>query len=392
MNTIHEAPPELLTEREAESSEPTWLELLAAVGEHKWLATAVFLLIVGLGGAYTFMLPRLYTSSTLLLPPQQQQGAASAVLAQLGALAGAAPGLKSSDEMYAAFLRTQTLQNILIDRYKLVEWYGEENRTDARLTFQQLTRVSADKKTGLVTVEVDDRDPQMAATLANAHVQELAKLLARLAVTEAQQRVLFLEDQVSKGRDALAKAELAFRKAQAETGFVASQALAETGVKAGIELRSLIAAKEVALKSLSRFATPQNAEVQRLASELAALREQLLKIEQGSGPGKNSYTEGSDALSAYREVKAREAGLEFLVKQYEIAKVDEAKEGSTLQQVERASPSEKPSRPRRLPMLVMFVLVGLAAGVSSAFVRSRLKRSYAERPEVWRRLSAAWRS
>ena len=132
--------------------------------------------------------------------------------------------------------------------------------------------------------------------------------------------------------------------------------------------------------------------MQRLASELGALREQLVKIEQGSGPGKHSYTEGSGALSAYREVKAREAGLEFLVKQYEIAKVDQAKEGPALQQVERAVPAEKPSRPQRLPMALVFVLVGAVAAVLLAFVKYRLRRSYTEQPEVWLRLSAAWRS
>lgn len=348
----------------------------------RWLMLSVAVLGAAISVGVAFLLPRYYTASTILLPPQQQQSGAGA-LAQLGSLAGmagVAVGAKTPDEMYVALLRTRRLQAAVIDQLGLKAHYETETVADTRKRLNAMSRVNSDKKTGLITIEVDDRNPEFAARLANAHVDELRRVLGTLAVTEAQQRRAFFEQQVSKTSAALARAELAFRKIQAENGMVASQALAESDVKAGVELRARIAAREVELQSLSHFATSQSAEVQRVSAELAALRNQLNKVESGgrggNTPASVDVTRGMEAVQAFRNVKVLEAGLEALVKQLEIAKVDESREGPLLQQVDVAVPPELPSKPSRVLVVAGGVAASLLMGAFLAMGRARA-RGYA---------------
>ena len=214
---------------------------------------------------------------------------AASALASLGALAGiagSAAGIKSPDEMYVAFLQSVTLQNALIEKFKLKERYNAKTLVDVRTALKDAVRISSDKKSGLLSIEVDDKDPAFAAELANAHVEQLKHMLGQLAVTEAQQRRVFYEQQMLKTQDALAQAEADFRAAKESSGMQVTAVIAEAGVRASAELRAQIAAREVQLQALGRFATPQNPDLQRISSELSAMRAQLSKLEQGTEIGR----------------------------------------------------------------------------------------------------------
>src|SRR5690606_15657918 len=125
-----------------------------------------------------------FTAKTTFLPPQQQQSTAAAMLQSLGALsglAGAAAGIKNPAEQYVAFVESNSIKDALIDRFKLIERYGVDFRDDARKALaENYVRVSAGRKDGLITIEVDDHDPKFAADMANAHIEELTQLLGRL--------------------------------------------------------------------------------------------------------------------------------------------------------------------------------------------------------------------
>ena len=191
-----------------------------------------------------------------------------------------------------------------------------------------------------LSIEVDDKDPAFAAEMANAHVEQLKHMLGQLAVTEAQQRRVFYEQQMLKTQDALAQAEADFRAAKESSGLQVTAVIAEAGVRASAELRAQIAAREVQLQALGRFATPQNPDLQRISSELAAMRAQLTKLEQGTGGADKATPTQQAAVKAYREIKAREAMMGVLTAQYESARVDEAKEGPLVQQVDVATAPE----------------------------------------------------
>jgi len=379
-----------------DEDEISLLDLATALGEEKATLFAIPLITTLVAVAVSLLMTPIFTAKTVVMPPQQQQSGAAAALASLGGLAGlagAAGGIKSPDEMYVALLGSDNLQRRLIADLKLQERYEAKTLTDARTVLKEQVRFSADKKSGLLNIEADDKDPAFAAELANRHVLELRAMLGRLAVTEAQQRRVFYEQQIQQTQDKLALAELAFRAAKEKSGMQVTSVLAETGVRASAELRGQIAAREVQLQAMSRFATAQNPETQRIASELSALRSQLNKTEQGSGESKVAASPlHQEAVKSYRDVKVKEAMLEVLIRQYELARVDEAKEGPLIQQVDVATPPERRSKPKRAIMVLVAAFAGLFLGLLVAFVRSALKKAQSDSASAgqWLALKKAW--
>jgi uncharacterized protein involved in exopolysaccharide biosynthesis len=317
------------------------------------------------------------TAKTVMMPPQQQQSGAASALASLGALAGLAggvAGIKSPDEMYVAFMQSEGLQNAVIKKLNLQERYNKKTLIDTRLSLKENVRVMSDKKTGLISVEADDKDPAFAAQLANAQVEELRSLMGRLAVTDAQQRRVFYEQAIFKTQSELAEAEANFRAAKEKSGMQVTAVIAESGVRASAELRGQIAAREVQMQAMSSFATGQNPDMLRVGSELAALRAQLGRIEKGSGGNDKSSPVEQLAVKSYRDIKAREAMMGVLLAQYESARIDEAKEGPLIQQVDVAVAPERKSKPKRSMIILVAALVGLFLGALAAFVRRALRK------------------
>ena len=381
-----------------DEDEISLLDLATALGEEKATLFAIPLITTLVAVVVSLMMTPIFTAKTVVIPPQQQQSGAAAALASLGGLAGLAGlggggGLKSPDEMYVAFLGSEGMQNRIIAELKLQERYEAKTLSDTRKALKEQMRISSDKKSGLLSIEADDKDPAFAAELANRHVVELRAMLGRLAVTEAQQRRVFYEQQIQQTQDKLALAEVAFRAAKEKSGMQVTSVLAETGVRASAELRGQIASREVQLQAMSRFATAQNPETQRIASELAALRSQLNKTEQGSGESKAAASPlHQEAVKSFRDVKVQEAMLEVLIRQYELARVDEAKEGPLIQQVDVAMPPERKSKPKRAVIVLVAAFAGLFLGVLVAFVRRALKKAQSDPASAgqWLALKKAW--
>ena len=379
-----------------DEDEISLLDLATALGEEKATLFAIPFITTMVAVVVSLMMTPIFTAKTVVMPPQQQQSGAAAALASLGGLAGlagAAGGIKSPDEMYVAFLGSEGMQNRIIAELKLQERYEAKTLTDTRAALKTQMRFASDKKSGLLSIEADDKDPAFAAELANRHVVELRAMLGRLAVTEAQQRRQFYEQQIQQTQDKLALAEVAFRAAKEKSGMQVTSVLAETGVRASAELRGQIAAREVQLQAMSRFATAQNPDTQRIASELSALRAQLNKAEQGSGESKAAASPlHQEAVKSYRDVKVQEAMLEVLIRQYELARVDEAKEGPLIQQVDVAMPAERKSKPKRAQIVLVAAFAGLFLGVLVAFVRRALKKAQSDPASAgqWLALKKAW--
>jgi uncharacterized protein involved in exopolysaccharide biosynthesis len=369
---------EMQEERIEQDDEISLIDLLTTLGQEKKVLFRVTLGATLVALAYSLWVTPVYTAKTVIMLPQQQQTGATAALAQLGALTGAA-GLaaagKSPDETYLALLKSVSLHDDLITHFKLKERYSAKTMTDTRKALENVTTLTSDKKTGLLTVEVDDPSPEMAAALANGYVSTLHVLLGRLAVTEAQQRRLFFEQQITKTTQDLAKAEDSFRQTREKGGMQVTDVLAEVSIKSSAELRGKIAASEVELNAIRQFATTENPEVQRISSTLSALRAQLAQVEKGSAEGKALNETGQEAVRTFREFKTRQAILETMIKQYEIAKVDEAREGPAIQQVDIAQPPERKSKPKRSLILLIGAVAGLLLGIMAAFVRSAMRRA-----------------
>ncbi len=372
------------------------IDLAIALGEEKKTLFGIPLITTIVAILVSLLMTPIYTAKTVMMPPQQQQSGAASALASLGALAGIASGavgIKSPDEMYIAFLQSETLQNELIKKFELQQRYKSRTLVDTRNAMKSVIKIAADKKASLITIEVKDKDPEFAAILANAHIEELRNLMGKLAVTDAQQRRVFYEQAILKIQNDLADAEANFRTAKEKSGIQITAVIAETSVRAGAEMRAQIAAKEVQIAAMSTFATLQNSDVQRLAGELAGLRSQLKRLEQGSGADEKNSPMQQLAVKAYRDIKAREAMMGVLVAQYESARVDEAKEGPLIQLVDVATPPEKRSSPKRAIIVLASAFAGLLLGVLVVFVRRAL-RKYSKEPETIIRiekLKEVWR-
>jgi tyrosine-protein kinase Etk/Wzc len=337
----------------------------------------VFLLSLTLGllltaGAY-FYYPRDFVASTLVLLPQQQNAGNNA-LAQLGAMAGvsSASVVKSQDEMIMAFMKSRTFMDRLVDRFQLKNRYDKATHEEARIKLAKRLSITSSKKSGMLTIEFADYDGAFAADLANACVDELRAILSKVAITEAQQRKVFLENQVEKLKEGVGNAEKVFRLAQSTKGFTISQALAESSIKASAEVRALIASKEVQLKVSRRFATDINPEVQRLMAEISELKGRLQRLEEGVSEGGHDGKEVNDtAMRAYRDLKIQEAMLDGLIRQLEIARIDEAREGPLLQQVDKAIKPERRSRPTGSVIVGFGIALTLSMSMILAMIMER---------------------
>ena len=381
-------------------------DLLTWIGEGKRLIATVVAVAAAASLTYAFLTPLIYTARATLLPPgSQQQSGSAAALAQLGALGGLAGGLgaKTPDELYVALLKSNTVQRALIDRFDLKTRYEIDTYEVLRKTLPNYIRVSSDKKSGLITVEVDDEDPKFAADLANAHVGEVTKVLGKLAVSEAQLRRVFFEQQLSDTKERLIKAELGLRTVQEKSGMIVLDKQAEALIGGAATLRAQIAEREVQMKVLRTGATDQNPEVMRLGSELRALRSELARMESTQGGNAGSAVDmpvgkipeaAIDYVRARRELKLQETLLESMVRQYEVAKLDEAKEGPVLQQVDAALPPDRKSKPARAVIVLASTLLALLAACVFVVWRSYAALARELDPQnaaAWRAMARAWR-
>ena len=314
----------------------------------------------------TFAIAPTFTATTNFMPPQQQASGAASLLSSLGALgglAGAASGLKSPADQYVAFLKSRTVEDALVDRFNLLERYEAKFRQDARKTLGANVQITSGKD-GLITVDASDEDPEFSAELANAHVEELGKLLSRLAVTEAQQRRVFFEKQLASAKDNLTKAEQALKASGVNSSALkASPAAAVEGLA---KLKASIAAQEIKLASMRGYLAESAPDFKQAQTELAAMRAQMSRSE-ASEPG--DAIGQSDYISKFRDYKYFETLYELFAKQYEIARVDESRDGAIIQVVDTAQPPEHKSKPQKAIIFLISLLASAFGLLMFVFVR-----------------------
>jgi uncharacterized protein involved in exopolysaccharide biosynthesis len=383
-------------------------ELLAWIGEGKRPIAAVSAAAALISLVVALLLPNVFTARATLLPPgSQQQSGSAAALAALGALGGLGGlgglGAKTPDELYVALLKSDTVQRALVERFDLAKRWDLKTYEQLRREFGKYVRISAEKKSGLISVEVDDEDPAFAARFANAYDDEITRLLGRLAVSEAQSRRVYFEKQLKETREHLVAAELGLRKVMETSGVIVLDKQAEALITGAARLQAQIAEREVALSVLRRSATEKNPDVQRMSAELAAMRDELGRMESSPANDKasplnmpvNKLSEASvEYVRARRELKIQEALLEAMIRQYEIAKLDEAKEGPLLQVVDVAVPPDRKSKPMRsLIVLASTLLAALAASAWAVWrgYRRLANEADPEAAQAWTRVGQAWR-
>jgi uncharacterized protein involved in exopolysaccharide biosynthesis len=394
----------------SENIEVSLIDVLTQLAYRKWLIAKVTGVAMLIGLILCFVLPVKYTATTKIMTPQQSSSA-TALMSQLsasgaGSLAALAGGglsaLKDPNTLYVGLLNSRPVADAIIKKFNLNTVYRTKNMTDARKKLAENTVVTSEK-TGFISVSVTDKDKKRVAEMANAFPDQLRSLTKTLAITEASQRRLFYEEQMNQAKDALLSAELAFQQVQQKKGLVQPEAQAKAVIESIAALHAKVAAKEVEVTALRSYSTERSPEVQMAESQLASLQAETAKFEQQSHssdfgdigladvPGA-----GMEYLRADHEVRYQQALYDLLMKQYDAAGLDEAKQPVVIQVVETAIEPDRRTSPKLAIVMIQSTAIGVFLGCFSALALWWIKNmefdSNATKKFGELRNALAWRS
>ncbi len=351
----------------------TLVDVLIALARHK-RKIVLFPLVAGvLAAGVSLLMPNYYRASAVLLPPQPVQSSAAVLLSQFSGMVnvgGSGTVLKNPSDLYIGMLKSRTIADRLIARFNLKQVYGTDSHERAIQRLENGTQINSGKD-GMIVIEVELKNKQLAAPLANAYAAELLAMTKTVAVTEAAQRRVFFERQLGAAKSSLAQAELNLKGALDTGGMISVDSDSRVYVETTSRLRAQIAAREIQLNSLGAFVTAENQEYQRVNAELGSLRSELAKLQNGRGPqadkeGDAERRSGLDNVKILRDVKYHQILYELLARQYEAARLDEAKDASIIQMLDPALEPEQQVRPKRIMLVLVSMLVALLAAIAYA--------------------------
>lgn len=359
------------------------LDLLIVIAQRKRIVIWVTAIFAILAIVISLLLRTRYTATVTLLPPQQNTSMGAALASQLGnlggmaALAGGSLGLKNPNDMYVAMLKSRTVEDAMVQHYGLMQEYHAKYLSDAIKAFDANAIVDGSGKDGMIHISVEDHDPRRAAELANGYVDRFRDLSQHLAITEASQRRLFFQRELEQAKNNLAAAEESLAQTEVKTGVIQPDSQARALIESAAALRAQITAREVQIQGMQTYATGENSQLVQAQSELANLRAQLNKLG-GSEDGPNEFMipkgkvpeAGMEYVRKLRDVKYNETLFDILARQFEVAKLDEAKEGSLIQVVDPAIPPDKRSFPKRGLIVIAATAVGFFLGIFIALFQA----------------------
>jgi len=327
-------------------------------------------------------MPNRFTAQTVLMQPTQNSSIGSALLGQLGgsgglaSFAGASLGIKSPGDLYVALFHSHSVEDAIVKRFGLMARYHAKKNSQARQALETHSNVAVGLKDGLITVTVTDEDPKMAAEIANGYFDEYQNLSNNLAMTEASQRRKFFEKQLLEANENLAASEEAMKKTENTTGVFQIDSQTRALIESAASLRAQIVAKEVQLQGMSLYATQDNPDMLEARQQLVALQDQLAKLSSTGKPGNSGLIVPKDNVPEaeleyvrkLRDVKYYETISQLMARQYEIAKVDESHESTTLQVVDRAIPPDHKSAPSRTLIVILSTCVAFFLGCISCLL------------------------
>jgi len=398
-DTEFQAAPNALSTWPSVESGISYLDLLIVLAGRKRFIVAVTFAFGVVAAIISLLLPSRFTATTVILPPQNSS-AGSALLSELSAmgpmasLAGGGLGIKNPNDMYVALLKSRTVEDAMVQRFNLKAEYRAKRQSDARKALEGQCEIESGPKDGLIHISVTDRDPARAAEMANGYVEEYRKFSETLAITEASQRRLFFQQQLAEAKDNLANAEEAFKKTEQATGMIQMDSQARALIESAASLRAQIAAKEVEIHAMRSFASDGNPDLQMAEQQLAGWQAQLSRLTGNPGAAEDELLlskgqvpgAGLEYVRKLRDVKYYDTIFDLLAKQFEIAKLDEARQGALIQVVDPAIPPDRRSFPKRTLIVLVTALVGFFAAISwvlitAAFLNIQRNPEYKEKIE-----------
>jgi uncharacterized protein involved in exopolysaccharide biosynthesis len=361
---------------------PAWVLRLRLLWEGRRALARIFAAGTALALALALLLPNEYQSTTRLMPPDSAEDSNLAMLSSLAArgdgltagVAGNLLGIKSSGALFIGILHSRTVEDRLVRRFGLRKVYGVAQTADARAKLDAHTAISEDRQSGILTLTVTDRSPQRAAVLAGAYIDELNRLVAELSTSSAHRERVFLAGRLKGARNDLDQAERNFSQFASRNTAIDIPAQGKAMVDAAARLQGERIAAQAELEGLRQIYTENNARVREARARVAELERQLEKLGGKDGTGAETSQAslypsirqlpllGVPYADLYRRTQIEEAVYETLTQQYEMAKMEEAKETPSVKVLDAAAVPEEKSFPPRALIVLLGALLSFCLG------------------------------
>ncbi len=375
-----------------EEEEINLLELLQVIVRRKRFIASLCSAVAVVAVIYSLTLPNIYSASAKILPPQKESGGGlSALLGQAGALAGLAGGsfgLGGGADLYIGILKSRSVADAIIKKLDLARELKTKTPDETRNALQGMVKVQAGKD-GIITITADNKDPRRAAQLANAFVEELGRRSVELNLSRAGTERVFLEKRLDVVKGDLKRAEDDLKAFQERNKAFKVDAQATATIEGVAKLKAEIVAREVQLASLKSYQTEENPEVRAVEAALAKLRGQMGAMTGDGRSGDGILSAGSvpslglQYVRLMREVKTQEAIFEQLTKQYEVAKLSEAKDSSSLQVLDEAVVPQKKSKPKRALIVILATVTAFFVSIFTVFLQEYFAKMGEEDRARW---------
>ena len=370
------------------------------------LLLVVFAIVVSV--ILSLQIPNKYTATARILPPKDSSSGMSGILSQAGALGGLASqfigGGKSTSDIYVGIMQSRTVADTLIKKFDLQKNYGQEFLADVYLTLTSRTKFEVSPTAQIVSVSVEDVDRERAAQMANTYIDALDQINRTVNTNEGQRKRVFLEKRLQSVKEDLARAETTLKEFQEKYKVVAIEEQAKATIGGAAAIIGQIIAAQTELEVLKQFGTERQNEAVMLSSKVEELQRHLSRMESGN-PGKDVLQDskvGNQAIPGFyipfdelpnlglqlvrlmREAKIQEEVFKLLTSQFEVAKIEEAKDVNTIQVLDRAFPPDKKSGPKRGIIVIASTVAGFFVGVFMAFFLEYINRVRTNEPDLYR--------
>ena len=380
-----------------------------------WEQRRFILRVTGYGllvaAAIAFLIPKRYESSAQLMPPDAQSTSGLAMLASLtsrtgglGTLATDLLGVKSTSALFVGILRSRTVEDRLIQQFELKKVYWDSRIEDAREDLESHTKISEDRKNGIITITVTDKDPQRATAIAQAYVKELDRLVAEVSTSAARRERVFLEGRLKAVKEELDQASREFSQFASKNTTIDIKEQGRAMVEAAATLAGHLIAAQTELEGLRQIYSDNNVRVRASQARIAELKRQLKKLGGDAPDAPPDPANGEESMypsirklpllgvtyfDLFRRTKINEVIFELLTQQYELAKVQEAKEIPTVKVLDEPVVPEKKSFPPRLLIISLGTSLSFAVAIAWVLGSARWNETVDEDPrkelarEVW---------
>ena len=363
---------------------------------YRWMIVGLCAVVMLGTSATSTLLPKMYKSTATIIAPKE--GSSSSLLGGIAVASGllqqvpgsSLPSLTPNRDLLVSVLRSRTVARAVVARFGLQDRYRARYMEDAVKNLEELAVVSVSKE-GVIAIAVEDRDPVVAAEMANFFVEQLDRLVAKFSSGEAGHQRGFLTEQLARARAGLDTAEEDLRRFQERNRAIVLQEQTRGAIEAAARLKGEIMAAEVQFQVMRNFATDANPEVVALRRRLEEMNRQLGRMQYGDGTARSMIESreprdfsvpfakvpevGLELVRLTRDVKVQETLVLLLTQQVEQAKIAESKDIPVVQSLDRAIPAERASRPRVGLNLIVATTVSLFSGVFLAFLREYLRNT-----------------